>query len=86
MDGSGMVGEHNGDPIAVAVGKTGGKGQTAGDGLDLVQGPADNGAGESLVEEGGHFGGSLVEDGIIRTDSTEMEKLGECSRVFTGGR
>eukprot|EP00061_Rhincodon_typus_P001097 g13698.t1 len=62
VDPGGMVGEDKGNPIAVAGGKRWGEDGSAGDGLDLVEGPVDDRAGESSVEEeGGHFGGSLVE-------------------------
>eukprot|EP00061_Rhincodon_typus_P011242 g36121.t1 len=63
VDADGMVGEGKGNPIAVAGRKRSGEGRSAGDGSDLVEGPVNNGAGESLVEEeGGHFGGFLVEE------------------------
>eukprot|EP00061_Rhincodon_typus_P000689 g12458.t1 len=51
VDAGGMVGKDNGNPIAVAGGKTRGEDGSAGDGSDLVEGPVDNGAGESSVEE-----------------------------------
>eukprot|EP00061_Rhincodon_typus_P006351 g26910.t1 len=67
MDAGGMVGEDMGNPVTVAGGKRGDEGRNVGDGSDLVEGPVDNGAGESLVEEeGGHFRGSLVKVGLIR--------------------
>eukprot|EP00061_Rhincodon_typus_P004188 g21956.t1 len=62
----GMVGKDKGNPIADAGGKRGGESKSARDGSDPVEGPVDNGAGESLVEkEVGHFRGSLVEVGLI---------------------
>eukprot|EP00061_Rhincodon_typus_P003145 g19399.t1 len=67
VDAGGMVGEDKGNPITVAEGKRSGEGGSAEDGSDLVEGPVDNGVGESSVEkEGGHFGGSLVEIGKMR--------------------
>eukprot|EP00061_Rhincodon_typus_P001585 g15200.t1 len=48
VDAGGMVGKDKGNPIA-------GEGGSAGDGSELVEGPVDNSAGESSVEEeGGH--------------------------------
>eukprot|EP00061_Rhincodon_typus_P008416 g31003.t1 len=68
VDAGGMVGEDKRNPIAVAGGKRRGEGGSAGEGSDLVGDPVDNGAGESSVEEeGGHFGGPLVEVGLIGT-------------------
>eukprot|EP00061_Rhincodon_typus_P004502 g22753.t1 len=85
VDASGMLGKDKGDSITIAGGKRGGEGQSVGDGSDLVEGPVDNAAGESSVEEeGGHFVGSLVEIGIIGTYMMETEELGEWNRVFAG--
>eukprot|EP00061_Rhincodon_typus_P005334 g24713.t1 len=50
MDAGGMVGKDKGNPIPVAGGKRGGEGGSAGNGLDPVEGPIDNGAGESSIE------------------------------------
>eukprot|EP00061_Rhincodon_typus_P004948 g23791.t1 len=46
-----MVGKDKGTPIAVAGRKRRGEGGSTGDGSDLVDGPVDNGAGVSSVEE-----------------------------------
>eukprot|EP00061_Rhincodon_typus_P013753 g40325.t1 len=62
LDTDGMVGKDKGYPITVVEGKRGSEGRSVGDVSDLVEGPVDNGAGESLdEEEGGHFGSSLVD-------------------------
>eukprot|EP00061_Rhincodon_typus_P000075 g10368.t1 len=53
VDAGGMVGKDMGNPIAVAEGKRRDDGGTAGDRSDLDEGPVDNGAGESSVEEEG---------------------------------
>eukprot|EP00061_Rhincodon_typus_P015345 g42961.t1 len=85
VDAGGMVVKDKGNPITIVGGKRGGEGGSAGDGSDLVEGPVNNGAGESLVEEeDGHFGGSLVEVGFNTTYATE--ELGEWNGVFTGSR
>eukprot|EP00061_Rhincodon_typus_P014316 g41261.t1 len=64
VDAGGMVGKDKGDLIAAAGWYRGNE--------DLVEGPVGNGAGESSVEEkGGHFRGSLVEVGLIRTYAME---------------
>eukprot|EP00061_Rhincodon_typus_P000766 g12682.t1 len=85
VDAGGMVGYDKGNPIAAAGGKRRGEGGNARDGLDPVEGPVDNGAGKSSVEEeGGHFGGSLVEVGLIGTYAMETEELREWDGVFTG--
>eukprot|EP00061_Rhincodon_typus_P002014 g16378.t1 len=74
VDAGGMVGKDKGNPITVAGRKRRGEGGSVGDGSDLVEGPVNNGAGVSSVEEEGeHFRGSLVEAGLIVTNSTEME-------------
>eukprot|EP00061_Rhincodon_typus_P005665 g25467.t1 len=51
VDAGGMVGEDKGKPIADAGGKRRGEGRSAGDGSDRIEGPVDNGAGESSVEK-----------------------------------
>eukprot|EP00061_Rhincodon_typus_P003456 g20125.t1 len=62
VDAVAMIGEYKANPIAVAGGKRRGKGGSTKDGSDPVDGPVNNGAGEYLIEEeGGYFGGSLVE-------------------------
>eukprot|EP00061_Rhincodon_typus_P011428 g36423.t1 len=82
VDAGGMLGKDKGNPFAVVGGTRKGEGGSAGYGSDPVEGPVNNGAGKSLVdEEGGQFGGSLVEVGIIGTYAMETEELGE---VFTG--
>eukprot|EP00061_Rhincodon_typus_P006836 g27883.t1 len=59
-------GKDKGNPIALAEGKTRSEGRSAEDGLDPVDGSGNNGAGESSdEEEGGHFGGSLVETKVV---------------------
>eukprot|EP00061_Rhincodon_typus_P006987 g28205.t1 len=81
MDTGGMVGKDKGNPNAVVGGKRRGEGGNVGDGLDLIEGPVDNGAGESLVEEeGGHFADTLVKVGLMGTDVTETEELREWDR------
>eukprot|EP00061_Rhincodon_typus_P005276 g24580.t1 len=66
VDAGGMVSQDKGNPIAVAGGKRRGEGESAGDGSDPVEGPVNNGAGESSVEEeGGHVRGSLVDIGLM---------------------
>eukprot|EP00061_Rhincodon_typus_P003230 g19588.t1 len=76
VDAGGMVSKERGNIIAVAGGKRRAEGGSMGDGLDLVEDPVDNGVGESsFEEEDGHFRGSLVEIGLIRTHATEMEEL-----------
>eukprot|EP00061_Rhincodon_typus_P006669 g27556.t1 len=65
VDAGWMVNKDKGNPITVAGGKRRGDGRSAGYGLDPGEGPVDNGAGESSVEEeGGHVGDSLVETGL----------------------
>eukprot|EP00061_Rhincodon_typus_P005128 g24258.t1 len=87
VDGGGIVGKDKGNPITVARGKRGGEGGSMGDVSDLVEGPVDNGAGESLVEEdGGHSKGPLVEVGHFGSYVMETEDLGERNRVFTGSK
>eukprot|EP00061_Rhincodon_typus_P017047 g45573.t1 len=82
-----MVVKAKGNPIAFAGGKRMGESGSAGDGSDPVEGPVDNGTEKSSVEEGGgHFGGSLVELGLIGTYGTEMEEMKEWDGVFTGSR
>eukprot|EP00061_Rhincodon_typus_P013974 g40700.t1 len=86
MEGSGVKSENQADPIT--VGEEGmSEGRSTGDGSDTAKGPVNYGSGVSSVEkEGGHFGGSLVEVGLIRTYVTDMEELGEWNRVFAGSR
>eukprot|EP00061_Rhincodon_typus_P004804 g23468.t1 len=62
VDAGGIVGNDKGNPIAVAGGKGRVDSGSVGDGSDPFEGPVDNSAWESSVEEeGGRFGGSLVE-------------------------
>eukprot|EP00061_Rhincodon_typus_P005412 g24888.t1 len=85
VDAGGMVAKDKGNPITVAGGKRRGEGGSVGDGSDPVEGPVINGAGESSVEEeGGHFGGPLVEAAIIGIVAMETGELEEWSRIFTG--
>eukprot|EP00061_Rhincodon_typus_P011772 g37041.t1 len=85
VDAGGMFGRDKGNPIAAAGGKRRGEGRSVGDVSDPIEGPADNGAGELLLEEeGGHFGGSLVEVGLIGTYVMETEELREWDGVFSG--
>eukprot|EP00061_Rhincodon_typus_P004348 g22365.t1 len=49
VDAGGMVGKEKRNPIAVTGRKRRGEGRSA-DGSDLVDGPVDNGAEDSLVE------------------------------------
>eukprot|EP00061_Rhincodon_typus_P013139 g39321.t1 len=87
VDAGGIVGKDKGNHIAVAGGKRGGEGRSAGNGSDLIEGPADNGAGESLIEEEGeHFGSFLIKVGLIGTYVMETEERGQCNGVFTGSR
>eukprot|EP00061_Rhincodon_typus_P001574 g15172.t1 len=53
VDAGGMVEEDKGNPIAVVGGKRRGEGGSVGNESDLVEGPVDNRAGESSVEEEG---------------------------------
>eukprot|EP00061_Rhincodon_typus_P002253 g17005.t1 len=82
VNAGGMVGKDKGNSIDVAGGKRRCEGGSVGDGSDPVEGPVDNSAGESSVEEeGGHFRGSLVKVGFIgMTYATETEELGEWNR------
>eukprot|EP00061_Rhincodon_typus_P001798 g15811.t1 len=62
VDAGVMVGEDEGNPIAFTGGRRTGESGSVGDGSDPFEGPINNGAGKSSVEEeGGHFRGSLVE-------------------------
>eukprot|EP00061_Rhincodon_typus_P008191 g30597.t1 len=84
VDPGGMVGKDKGNPVAVAGRKRGDEGRSAGGGSDLAEDSFNNGARESSVEEeGGHFGCSL---GVIRTDATDSEELGEWNRDLTESR
>eukprot|EP00061_Rhincodon_typus_P008253 g30703.t1 len=49
VDAGGMVRKDKGNPIAVAGRKRRGESGSAGDGLDLVDSPVDDGAGKSLL-------------------------------------
>eukprot|EP00061_Rhincodon_typus_P017740 g46578.t1 len=62
----GWLSEDEGAPITAVGGKKGVQGKNVGDVLDPAKGPVNHGGGESLVEEeGGYFGGSFVEVGLI---------------------
>lgn len=84
-EAGGVISEDKGDPIMFLGGGRRCEGGCAGDGPDTVEGPVNHrGWKTSVKEEGGHVRGTVFESGIIRTDATEAEELGEWDGVLTG--